>query len=47
MKILYTKNTFENLLRGSRKYTKVKVHFADDMAVQKVVYLAIMNIEEK
>jgi transposase-like protein len=46
-KIIYTTNTIENLNRGIRKYTKTKVQFTDDMAVQKAVYLAIMNIEKK
>jgi putative transposase len=46
-KIIYTTNTIENLNRGIRKYTKTKVQFVDDNAVQKAVYLAIMNIEKK
>jgi putative transposase len=46
-KIIYTTNTIENLDRGIRKYTKTKVQFTDDTAVQKAVYLAIMNIEKK
>lgn len=46
-KIIYTTNTIENLNRGIRKYTKTKVQFIDDNAVQKAVYLAIMNIEKK
>ena len=46
-KIIYTTNTIENLNRGIRKYTKAKVQFPDDMAAQKAVYLAIMNIEKK
>jgi len=46
-KIIYTTNTIENLNRGIRKYTKTKVQFTDDMAAQKAVYLAIMNIEKK
>jgi putative transposase len=46
-KIIYTTNTIENLNRGIRKYTKTKVQFTDDNAVQKAVYLAIMNIEKK
>jgi transposase-like protein len=46
-KIIYTTNTIENLNRGIRKYTKTKVQFIDDNAVQKAVYLAIMNIENK
>lgn len=46
-KIIYTTNTIENLNRGIRKYTKTKVQFVDDIAAQKAVYLAIMNIEMK
>ena len=46
-KIIYTTNTIENLNRGIRKYTKAKVQFTDDMAAQKAVYMAIMNIEKK
>lgn len=46
-KIIYTTNTIENLNRGIRKYTKTKVQFTDDNAVQKAVFLAIMNIEKK
>lgn len=46
-KIIYTTNTIENLNRGIRKYTKTKVQFTDDNAVQKAVYLAIINIEKK
>jgi transposase-like protein len=46
-KIIYTTNTIENLNRGIRKYTKTKVQFPDDNAVQKAVYLAIINIEKK
>ncbi len=44
--IIYTTNTIENLNRGIRKYTKTKVQFTDDNAVQKAVYLAITNIEK-
>lgn len=46
-KIIYTTNTIENLNRGIRKYTKSKVQFPDDVAAQKAVYMAIMNIEKK
>jgi putative transposase len=46
-KIIYTTNTIENVNRGIRKYTKTKVQFPDDMAAQKAVYLAILNIEKK
>lgn len=46
-KIIYTTNTIENVNRGIRKYVKTKVQFTDDMAAQKAVYLALMNIEKK
>ncbi|HEY0731503.1 MAG TPA: IS256 family transposase [Chitinophagaceae bacterium] len=46
-KIIYTTNAIENLNRGIRKYIKTKVQFPDDMAAQRVVYMAIMNIEKK
>jgi transposase-like protein len=46
-KIIYTTNTIENMNRSIRKYTKSKVQFPDDNAVQKAVYLAILNIEKK
>jgi len=46
-KIIYTTNTIENVNRGIRKYIKTKVQFTDDMAAQKAVYLALMNIEKK
>jgi len=45
-KIIYTTNTIENVNRGIRKYIKTKVQFTDDMAAQKAVYLALMNIEK-
>ena len=44
--IIYTTNTIENVNRGIRKYIKTKVQFTDDMAAQKAVYLALMNIEK-
>ena len=46
-KIIYTTNTIENVNRGIRKYIKNKVQFTDDMAAQKAVYLALVNIEKK
>ncbi len=46
-KIIYTTNTIENVNRGIRKYIKTKVQFTDDMAAQKAVYLALMNIQKK
>jgi transposase-like protein len=46
-RIIYTTNIIENVNRGIRKYIKTKVQFTDDMAAQKAVYLAIMNIERK
>ena len=46
-KIIYTTNTIENVNRGIRKYIKTKVQFVDDIAAQKAVYMALMNIEKK
>lgn len=46
-KLIYTTNTIENVNRGIRKYIKTKVQFTDDMAAQKAVYLALMNIQQK
>lgn len=46
-KIIYTTNTIENVNRGIRKYIKTKVQFTDDIAAQKAVYLALMNIQKK
>lgn len=42
-KIIYTTNTIENLNGKIRKYTKNKLSFPTDEAVQKSVYLAIME----
>jgi transposase-like protein len=36
----------ENLNRGIRKYTKTRFEFTDELAAQKAVYLAIMNIQK-
>lgn len=46
-KLIYTTNTIENVNRGIRKYIKTKVQFTDDLAAQKAVYLALMNIQKK
>jgi len=42
-KIVYTTNTIENLNGKIRKYTRNKLSFPTDEAVQKSVYLAIME----
>jgi putative transposase len=42
-KIIYTTNTIENLNGKIRKYTRNKLSFPTDEAVQKSVYLAIME----
>jgi len=42
-KIIYTTNTIENLNGKIRKYTKNKLSFPTDEAVQKSVYLAILE----
>ena len=46
-KIIYTTNTVEGFHRQVRKVTKTKGAFQNDMALQKLVFLAIRNIEKK
>lgn len=46
-KIIYTTNTIENLNGKIRKYTKNKLSFPTDEAVQKSVYLAILEATRK
>ena len=45
--IIYTTNLIENLNGKIRKYTKSKLSFPTDEALQKSVYLAISEIEKK
>jgi putative transposase len=46
-KIIYTTNLIENINRVIRKYTKTKTMLPNDQAVEKVVYLALMQISKK
>lgn len=46
-KIVYTTNIIENINRIIRKYTKTKTALPTDQAVEKVVYLALMQITKK
>lgn len=42
--LIYTTNTVENFNRGLRKYTKARPSYPDDMALRKLLYLAMKNI---
>lgn len=46
-KIIYTTNIIENINRIIRKYTKTKTMLPDDQAVEKVVYLSLMQVSKK
>jgi putative transposase len=46
-KIVYTTNLIENVNRNIRKYTKAKAILPNDTALEKVVYLALMQTEKK
>jgi transposase-like protein len=46
-KIIYTTNIIENINMIIRKYTKTKCSLPNDQAVEKVVYLALMQIARK
>lgn len=46
-RIIYTTNIIENINRIIRKYTKTKTMLPNDQAVEKVVYLALMQIAKK
>jgi putative transposase len=46
-KIIYTTNLIENINRIIRKYTKTKTMLPHDQAVEKVVYLALMQVSKK
>lgn len=46
-KVVYTTNTVEGYHRQLRKVTKTKGAFASDVALQKLVYLVIQNLETK
>jgi putative transposase len=46
-KIIYTTNIIENINRIIRKYTKIKTMLPNDNAVEKAVYLALMQVSKK
>jgi len=46
-KIIYTTNLIENINRIIRKYTKNKTMLPNDQAVEKVVYLSLMQVSKK
>lgn len=46
-KVMYTTNTVEGYHRQLRKVTKTKGAFCSDLALQKLVYLTIRNLETK
>jgi len=46
-KLLYTTNSIESLNYQLRKVTKARGHFPSDDAVVKLLWLAIINIEDK
>ena len=46
-KLIYTTNPVEGFHRQVRKITKTKGNFTADMALLKLVYLAVKNIEQK
>lgn len=46
-RLIYTTNAVEGFHRQVRKVTKTKGVFPNDMALQKLIYLAVMNISKK
>ena len=46
-RIIYTTNLIENINRGIRKYTKARTMLPNDQAVEKVVYLSLMQAQKK
>ena len=46
-KVMYTTNTAEGYHRQLRKVTKTKGAFCSDLALQKLIYLTILNLETK
>jgi len=46
-KMIYTTNAVEGLHRQIRKYTKTKGSFTSEIAMRKLMYLAIQNISSK
>ncbi len=46
-KVIYTTNTIEGFHRQVRKVTKTKGAFTSDTALQKLIYLVVMNVSKK
>jgi transposase-like protein len=46
-RFIYTTNLIENINRIIHKYTKTKTMLPNDQAVEKVVYLALMQVSKK
>jgi transposase-like protein len=46
-KLIYTTNAVEGFHRQVRKVTKTKGVFPNDMALMKLIYLAVINISKK
>ena len=46
-RLIYTTNTIEGFHRQIRKLTKTKGAFSSDMALQKLLYLGVQNIQKK
>lgn len=46
-KLIYTTNAVEGFHRQVRKVTKTKGVFPNDIALQKLIYLAVMQISKK
>jgi transposase-like protein len=46
-KIIYTTNLVENINRIIRKYTKTKTMLPNDQALEKVVYMSLMQVTKK
>jgi putative transposase len=44
---VYTTNSIENFNRQIRKAIKTRVHFPDEQAATKLIYLAILRSERK
>jgi len=47
LRIIYTTNIIEGLHRQFRKVTKTKTMFPNDSSLEKVLYLASMNVVKK
>lgn len=46
-RVIYTTNTIEGFHRQVRKVTKTKGAFTSDTALQKLIYLVVMNVSKK